>query len=1381
MAKAIPSPKKIVVRPSEPADRSTEAVDLEPRPRLPFPVVGMGASAGGLEAFSEFFNAMPIDSGIAFVLIQHLPPERESMLAEILGRQTRMPVFQVTDGVRLEPNKVYVIRPGRTLTIRDGSLHLGEPLERRGHQRPVDDFFRSLAEEQRERAIAVVMSGMGSNGTAGAQAVKAVGGLCIAQDPESARFPSMPRSLFDAGFADFVLRPAEIPELLIRYTSHPYARGAHPPELATGQEQAVLNEILSLLRKRLRHDFSGYKKSTLFRRVERRMGLNQITELGDYTRLLRQNPTEIVALNDDLMIHVTGFFRDTASWDALRTKAIDPLVAQRPTDTPIRAWVTACSSGEEAYSLAMLLVEAAHAAGKEFDIKVFATDTAERTLAHARAGIYPGGIESEISPERLERFFDKDENNYHVKKSLRDQVVFAPQNLLQDPPFSRIDICTCRNLLIYLEADMQRRALAMIHFGLRDGGTLLLGSSETVAGMDELFEPIDKKHRLFRRVGPTRHGEIEFPSLHASGAAAETNGAKSRSLARASIAQLTNKALLDRYGPAAVVIDREQHIVYFHGHTERYLDQPRGEPTRQLLSLARESVRGALRTALQRALAQKQQATVRNGIVETVEGRCRVEVVVAPLEPGADPIYYLVSFHEHREPPPPPRSTEHTETRRQLEEELQRIRDELQSTIQELQTSNEELKASNEEATSINEELQSTNEELETSKEELQSLNEELTTVNAQFQAKLEELEATSNDLSSLLSSTDIAVVFLDRQFRIRRYTPAVSDLLVLIPSDIGRPLSDLARKFRDDDLLKDAQSVLDKLQALEKEIVSESGRAYLRRALPYRTADDRIDGVVVTFIDITARKAAEAALRESEERHRLILEGINEYAIFMVDPNGRITTWNTGAERLLGYAQTEVIGQPLALVFTPEDRAAGVPEQELEEARELGAVTREGWRVRKDGRRFFGAGTLAQLVDDAGRLRGYVKLLRDNTERKLSEEALRQAKLAAEATSRAKDNFLASVSHELRTPLSAIVLWTSLIEDQKIVDPEQLAEALSSIRRSAEEQRKLIEDLVDTARIAAGKLRLDLRPVQAAEIVRAAVDLLRPLATEKKIDLSEQIDPAANTIEADASRLQQVVNNLLHNAVKFTPTGGRVTVELRRTGEEMRIVVSDTGIGIEPGFLPNIFERFAQAETVSARTETVSARTESGLGLGLAIAKQIVEMHGGSITAESAGSNRGATFTVRLPASTIESHAGTTNSGEKSRLANLLAGRTVLLIEDVAATRRALTAVLQQSGAEVAPVESAPAAWETLERRRPDVIVSDLGLPLIDGYAFIRQVREAEKAVQARPVPAVALTAFAGEGVSRKALEEGFQTCLTKPIEPQRLVNILAALIAKK
>lgn len=1625
-----------LARPDEEPERQIEPVDAEQPPRLEFPVVGIGASAGGLEAISEFLDAMRPDNGMAFVLIQHLPPDHQSMMAEILSKRTGMAVIQVEDGMEIRPDHLYVIRPGHTLTIKDGALHLGESLQKRGHGHPVDDFFKSLAEEQRERGISIVMSGMGSNGTAGCQAVKAVGGMCIAQDPESAEFPSMPRHLIDSGYADYILRPAEIPDVLLAYAGHPYAREKEAADKALKRDEAHLREILALLRIRTRQDFSGYKKPTVLRRVQRRMGLTRLTRMGYYSKILRHNPNEVTALADDLLIHVTGFFRDPFAWEVLRREVIVPLVAGKEANSPLRCWVTACSSGEEAYSLAMLLLEESERIAKPLDIKVFATDMADRSLQNARAGIYPGGIESEVTPERLTRFFQQEDEVYHIRQDLRERVTFAPQNVLQDPPFSRLDIISCRNLLIYLEPSVQQRLLGLLHFGLRERGVLFLGTSETISGNQELFEPIDKRARIYRRIGPTRHGEIDFPlpRILQEGSELRRRARPEPVTPRPSLAQLTQRALLEHHTPPAVLVDHDYRILYFHGDTNPFLDQPRGAATRDLLSLAREGVRGAVRIALHRAAAEHAPATAHEGWIESDQGqRSRLSVTASPAGELGRSDYFVVSFEKgsaFSATPDSARESTSSENGKDLANELQRVRAELQSTIEELQTSNEEMKASNEEAMSLNEELQSTNEEIETSKEEMQSLNEELVTVNSQLEARIIEHQKTSNDLSSLLTSTDIAVLFLDQRLAIRRFTPAVKGLLEVISSDVGRPLTDLARKFTDPDLISEAQLVLERLVPMDREIAGPDGRWFLRRITPYRTIDNRIDGVVVTFFDITqTKKTAQAlrrseerfraliaassqaifrlsadlgemlelrgggfiqtaqsptrtwlqdyihpddremvmqawrhalrardmfqlehrvrrtdgtwgwalsravplpdasgqisewfgaasditdrkraeqelydaeerisllveniqdyalfqvdpagmitswnngaqrlfgyapeqimgrsaqvllsprtvpdnylrqeldetlangraerqewmvrrdgtsfwatwittpirdkdgqlrgfakilrdlteqrrveeAMRESEERFRLMVEGARDFAIFMLDRGGLITAWNTGAQRLLGWSEAEIIGQSGKIIFTPEDRAAGGAEMEISQAITTGRATDERWHVRKNGTRFWASGVLHAVRGSGTEVEGFVKVLRDETARKEIELALQTAKSAADEANRLKDQFLATMSHELRTPLSAILLWAGILNG-KSPAPDELQEGLAAIITSAEAQKELIDDILDTSRITSGTLRMRLRDVDLAALVRESAEAIRPNAEGKKLTIATDFSPDTGIVRGDAERLRQVIWNLLTNAVKFTPSGGSIHLSTARHGDEIEVKVSDTGEGIRPEFLSLIFQPFKQADASTTRRQ-------GGLGLGLAITQQLVELHGGTISVQSPGPGKGTTFTVRLP-NAAPTPQGTFPEPEKRgrRLPTpspeSLAGAHVLLVEDDPDMRNAVIRILGLAGVEVTAVGSAAAALEAYEHKRPHLVLSDIGLPETDGYALLRQLRLREAAAGMTPVPAVAVTAFARHEDRQRAMESGFQQYLSKPVEPDELLTTLGMLLKSR
>ncbi|MBV9697330.1 MAG: hypothetical protein JO005_10415, partial [Gammaproteobacteria bacterium] len=681
---------------------------------LAFPLIGIGASAGGIEALKEFFSTVPDGTNMTFVVVQHLPPQHESMMAEILRRATPLPVQQITDGMRLEAGTVYVTRPGHTLTLGQGRLHLGAPVDERGHRRPIDDFFRSLAAEQGGRAIAVVLAGFGSNGTAGAQAIKAAGGLCLAQDPGSTEFPGMPSSLIHAGYADEVLKPSAMPPMLVNYLRRAYAelpemqaqRADEPDQI----ERMQMTELLSILRARTGHDFSGYKRPTLLRRTQRRMSLIGSDTLQHYATLLRERPEEAQALANDLMINVTGFFRDPEAWETLRTTVIRPLIdAQR--STPLRAWVSGCATGEEAYSLAMLFSEELEAARRpELEVKIFATDASERPLAFARAGNYPGGIEGDISTERLDRFFEKEEHSYRVTKHLRDMVIFAPQDVLRDPPFSRLDLCTCRNLLIYLEPDSQRRVLNLLHFAIREGGYLFLGNAETLGSLEESFETINKKWRIYRRARAVRQVLGNWPTLMPRELSELRRGEDApAAVSRQSTPLLVQRALFEQFGPPTLVVDRHDRIVYFHGRTAVFLDQPVGEPTRDLFEVLKPALRRTVRAALRQAMHQSSPVTVTE---QPGEGPGGVTITAAPLTAAPDPQYFRISFEERPEgaaeagaTASPPAHAEATDGAQPpewqpanaLEEELRIVRRELQSTVEAYEAGNEELKAANEE------------------------------------------------------------------------------------------------------------------------------------------------------------------------------------------------------------------------------------------------------------------------------------------------------------------------------------------------------------------------------------------------------------------------------------------------------------------------------------------------------------------------------------------------------------------------------------------------------------------------------------------------------------------------------------------------------------
>jgi two-component system CheB/CheR fusion protein len=824
--------------------------------------VAIGASAGGLEALELFLGKVPVKSGMAYVVVQHLDPTRKGMLVELLLRISPIPVVQVTDGTRLRPDHVFVIPPNKDMSVVHGVLHLLDPVAPRGQRMPIDFFFRSLADDLRQRSVGVVLSGMGSDGTLGLGAIREKAGSVFAQAPSSAKFEAMPRSAIDAGLVDVVAPAEALPARIADYIAH--ARHVTRPDDSKPDPRMAsgLETIVGLLRTATGHDLSLYKSSTLHRRIERRMGLHQLADIAHYVRYLRENAAEAELLFKELLIGVTSFFRDPSAWEQLKATVLSGLVAGSPRNTLLRAWVPACSTGEEAYSLVIAFREVLEQLGapRGISLQVFATDLDPSAVERARQGVYPAGIAGAVSPERIDRFFVEDGPGYRVRKEVRDRVVFATQNVLQDPPFTKLDLLTCRNLLIYLTADAQQRLLPLFHYSLRPGGALFLGTAETVGGFTDLFAPLDAKARIYRRAaGRGISALVDFPSAHrqALDPAADAPAA-AESSARSLQAQV-EAILLRRFAPAGLLVGLTGDVLFVSGRAGKYLEVPAGRTNWNVLAMARDGLRHELAGALGRVARTKRAVTIFGARVEVPGGSPAVNVTIEPLdEPAVLRATLLIVFTEVAAPAAAPaprgkRSAAGAAERARLERDFRRARDELRVTRDEAQTAHEELKSANEELQSTNEELQSSNEELTTSKEEMQSMNEELQTLNAELQAKVDDLSRVSNDVKNLLDSTAIAVLFLDEALRVRRFTPQAATLFKLIPGDVGRPLADLATTLEYPALYDDAREVLRALVFKETTVDTLEGRRFLVRIMPYRTSDNRIDGVVITFVSSPA------------------------------------------------------------------------------------------------------------------------------------------------------------------------------------------------------------------------------------------------------------------------------------------------------------------------------------------------------------------------------------------------------------------------------------------------------------------------------------------------------------------------------------------------
>ncbi len=885
-----------------------------------FPIVGIGASAGGLTAFEAFFSGMPSDKdpNMAFVLVQHLAPDHHSILVDLVRRYTRMQVFEVEDGIEVQANCVYVVPPNHDMALLNSRLHLLEPTAPRGRRLPIDFFFRSLAQDQNDRAICIVLSGTASDGTLGVRAVKGAGGLVMAQTPETTEYDGMPRSAISTGLVDFVLPPAEMPAQLIAYVSRVFD--------ITAKDSAIensLKKIFIILRAQTGHDFSLYKPSTIYRRIKRRMAVQQIETMEGYITYLQHHPDEVESLFQDFLIGVTSFFRDPESFQTLEQEIIPRIYGGKHTVDVIRVWSPGCSTGEEAYSIAILLQECMEALRKSFTIQIFATDIDSQAIATARAGIYPASIAVDITPERLARFFvaESGGNAYRVHKGIREMMVFSEHNVIQNPPFSKLDLISCRNLLIYMGGDLQKHLIPMFHNALNPGGILFLGTSESASNFGNLFSVLDSKAKLYQRKEfnhvSRRTATARFtPPMSAVDATLRQGAVKTEFPVKLPLRDLTEQALLQQIAPAGALIDSRGDILYLHGRTGMYLEPASGESgVNNILKMAREGLRRKLSVALQKCAAGKEVVRCPNLRVKTNGHYTMVNLSIRPVAAPAirqDVPLYIVVLEEA--PPSEHVSSDSildTDARiLALEQELQSNEDYIRDSSLAMENYSEELKSANEELMSVNEELQSANEELETSQEELQSANEELITLNTELQAKVAEILRTHNDMNNLLSGTGIATIFLDHQLRILRFTPTATQITNLILSDVGRPIRQIVSNLVDyDSLISDIQSVLDTLKHKEVEVQTTEGTWYMMRIQPYVTIDNVIDGAVINFVDISENKKLRDRLQKANAETRMAMVVRDAYdAITLQDLNGAILAWNPGAERMYGWSEAEAL-----------------------------------------------------------------------------------------------------------------------------------------------------------------------------------------------------------------------------------------------------------------------------------------------------------------------------------------------------------------------------------------------------------------------------------------------------------------------------------------
>jgi len=1027
-----------------------------------FPIVGIGASAGGLEALEIFLRGVPPRCGMAFVVVQHLDPTHKGMLVELLGRGTSMPVVQARDRVRVEPEHVYVIPPNKDMSLLHGTLHLLPQASPRGLSLPIDFFFRSLAEDQQERSIGVILSGMGSDGTLGLRAIKEKAGASFVQAIESAKFDGMPRSAIDAGLADVVAPVEELPARIIAYREHAPHISRRDVPLAD-KAQSALEKVFILLRAQTGADFSLYKRSTIYRRIERRMGLHQIDGIAQYVRFLRENPREIDLLSKELLIGVTSFFRDPPAWEHLAKEVLPGLLSARHAGGMLRAWVPGCSTGEEAYSLAMVFKEAVEPFKpvRNLALQIFATDLDRDAIERARLGLFPDNIAADVSPERLKRFFVHEERGYRVAKDVREMVVFAPQNIIMDPPFTKLDVLSCRNLLIYLSSELQKKLIPLFHYSLNPGGILFLGSAETVGAYSSLFAPVDARTRIYRRMEASVDVvPVEFPSAALSmpqaGEAEPPPG--SQKSPPPNIQALADRALAQRFAPVGILCNDKAEVLYISGRAGRYLEPAVGKPSQNLFAMAREGLRYELSSAFSQAQRGERVVRMHGVKVGTNGGTLSVDAVVEkltdPRELRGTLLVALSDSPPSVEPVRPPRPLHTSVPSRiaELEQELTRSREEVQTTREEMQTSQEELKSTNEELQSTNEELQSTNEELTTSKEEMQSLNEELQTVNHELQAKVDELSRSNNDMKNLLNSTDIATLFLDGELNVRRFTTQTAKIIKLIPGDTGRPVTDIVSDLEYPGLADDAREVLRTLVFKEKRVATRDGRWFDVRIMPYRTLENVIDGVVLTFTDANAARALEAALREQADQLRQMTESLPTL-VWGCRPDGACDFVSRQWVEYTGVVGAEQLGYGWLDQVHPQDRER--VREEWRAAVRAGAALDTEMRIRSAGGawRWFKSRS-APIRDSKGALLKWYGTCTDVDDLKRAEEERRNGLQRLESVLEGIGEGFVAMDDALRVTYCNPAAERLFGRGRQELAGRPLAESLPVLRGSAVEQQ---------------------------------------------------------------------------------------------------------------------------------------------------------------------------------------------------------------------------------------------------------------------------------------------------------------------------------------
>jgi two-component system CheB/CheR fusion protein len=1305
----------------------------------PTHIVGIGASAGGLEALERLFDATPDDTGMAFVVVQHLSPDFKSVMDEVLARRTRMPIRTVEDQMPVEANTVFLMPSKTEMIISDGKLLLTARARSEELRLPIDQFLRSLARDAGPQAIAVILSGTGSDGSRGIRDVHEAGGLVLAQSLETAKFDGMPRSAVETEVVDEVLAPEEIPDALFRRTHHPRS------EQIRQDEHGGMTPIFRLLREAYGIDFSYYKPSTVARRTEHRMQLTRVPDLEEYVSIVRDNRDELDSLYRDLLIGVTSFFRDDEAFQIVETDVLPALLANVNSGDEFRIWVAGCATGEEAYSLAILLHEQIRQSGKTLHAKVFATDVHARSLERAAAGCYTDDEVVAVSEKRLREYFLRTKDGYRVSPELRNMVVFAKHNIIKDAPFTRMDLISCRNMLIYLLPNAQNKALNLFHFGLKTGGVLFLGPSESPGDLTNEFQALHPHWKLYRKRRDARlPPDLRLPM--SMGASARLLG--SNTPTRDTGLSDVFAQVLEMTQPPSVLLNSDLEILHTFGDAARYLKLRKGQPSLSMMEMLEDELRMAVGAALHRAARDKKPVTLNNVQTQRQAESSLVNVTVIPL-PATRRIgaHTLVRFEEAVLPKPTETSVadlnlteaarDHIES---LESELRFTKENLQATVEELETSNEELQATNEELLASNEELQSTN-------EELHSVNEELYTVNAEYQKKIEELTNLTHDMENLLSSTDVHTIFLDGQLCIRRFTHKMGEFFNLIGSDIGRSIHGFMHSIRCVGLSEKLAGVLSNGCQYEEEVQNVKGESFLMRILPYK-GDPEQAGVVITLVDITR-------LKEAETRFKSAMD-VSPNGMLMVCSQGKITQVNSELERIFGYAPNELVGQQLEVLIVSDfsERHQSLRQDYF---RNPFVIRRMGnmpyvWGQHKDGRRIPLDIHVRPISTAHGRQA--IASVVDVSQHQQLEQSLRDQVYQ-------RDRFLATLSHELRNPMGAILASASILEGVASQSAE-IMRPCQVIQRQASKMALLLDDLLDVARVTQGKIMLRMEVVDLQSICRESIEAVHALLCMHRHQLVTQFPEATVWVRADRVRLLQVLENLLTNAIKYTDDAGRIELKLGSENGQAVIKITDNGRGMSKEFITTIFDMFIQSD------DTLD-RSEGGMGVGLTLVRSLVEMHLGTISATSDGPGKGSEFVVRLPLTEERKPRIQTAASDSATFRGN--SKRLVLVEDDDDAREMMTLLLKQHKHDVvATADNGADGLELIRQHHPEVAVIDIGLPKLDGYQVARKVRSA----LGKSIYLIALTGYGQAEDHVKVLEAGFDQHLIKPVQIKQLSELL-------